>query len=188
MHARPVRQRGLNRAGETLLGRGLLLLPQGLNGPRNFRIILKGPLLQDERVGSEENEAQRRAHELKHDACSYRPARFERSCAMSRNIRCRSVSSARTSPTISWHVERTPLNVRAGAGGCMSSSSCSRNALSRARESEERATDLSVCTPLCAPQEVARTLSASPLCTSRACAQVVRARTPRGAPGRASGG
>ena len=50
MHARPVRQRGLNRAGETLLGRGLLLLPQGLNGPRNFRIILKGPLLQDERV------------------------------------------------------------------------------------------------------------------------------------------
>ena len=87
MHARPVRQRGLNRAGETLLGRGVLLLPQGLNGPRNFRIILKGPLLQDERVGSEENEAQRRAHELKHDACSYRPARFEMSCEMCNILR-----------------------------------------------------------------------------------------------------
>ena len=107
---------------------------------------------------------------------------------MSRNIRCRSVSSARTSPTISSHVERTPLNVRAGAGGCVSSSSCSRNELSRARESEERATDLSVYTPLCAAQEVARTLSSSPPTTQRAGAREIRARTPRGASGRASGG
>ena len=104
------------------------------------------------------------------------------------NSTCTSVRRARTSPSISSTVERTPLNVRAGAGGCMSSSSCSRNALSRARESEERATDLSVYMPLWAPQEVARTLSASPLGTSRAGAQVVWARTPRGASGRASGG
>ena len=82
MHTRPVRQRGLNRAGETLLGRGLLLLPQGLNGPRNFRIILEGCLLQGERVGSKRNEAERCAHEFKRDACRYRPASFERSCAM----------------------------------------------------------------------------------------------------------
>ena len=162
MHARPVRQRGLNRAGETLLGRGVLLLPQGLDGPRNFRIIQEGCLLQEERVGSKRNEAERCAHEFKRDACRYRPASFERSCAMWRNTRCATSCCARTSPPISSYVERTPLNVRAGAGGCMSSSSCSRNALSRARESEERATDLSVCTPLCAPQEVARTLSASP--------------------------
>eukprot|EP01043_Picozoa_sp_COSAG02_P040387 COSAG02_NODE_3266_length_7057_cov_12.370078_5_plen_122_part_00 len=64
MHTRPVRQRGLNRAGETLLGRGLLLLPQGLNGPRNFRIILEGCLLHEERVGSKRNEAERCAHEF----------------------------------------------------------------------------------------------------------------------------
>ena len=76
MHARPVRGRGLNRAGDKLLGRGVLLMLEGSDGPRNRRSLLKGPLLQDERVGSEENEAQRRAHELKHDACSYRPARF----------------------------------------------------------------------------------------------------------------
>ena len=76
MHARPVRRRGLNRAGDKLLGRGVLLMLEGSDGPRNRRSLLKGPLLQDERVGSEENEAQRRAHELKHDACSYRPARF----------------------------------------------------------------------------------------------------------------
>ena len=94
MHARPVRQRGLNRAGEMLLERGVLLLPQGLNGPRNFRIILKGPLLQEERVGSEQNEAQRRVHELKHDACSYRPARFDKRCAM-RAACCAPCCSAR---------------------------------------------------------------------------------------------
>ena len=81
---------------------------------------------------------------------------------MWRNIRWPSVARARTSPTISWYVERTPLNVRASANVRKSTSSCSRNALSRARESEERATDLSVCTPLCAHQEVAHTLSASP--------------------------
>jgi hypothetical protein len=188
MHARPVRQRGLNRAGDKLLGRGVLLLLACSDGPRNCRSLLEGPLLQAERVGTEYNEAQRRAHELKYDACSYRLARFERSCAMWRNTRCPSVSRARTSPTISWHVERTPLNVRAGAGGCVSSSSCSRNALSRARESEGARTDLSVCTPLCAPQEVARTLSASPPSTQRAGAREIRARTPRGASGRASGG
>ena len=163
MHARPVRLRGLNRAGETLLGRGLLLLPQGLNGPRNFRVILEGCLLQAERVGSKRNEAERCAHEFKRDACRYRPASFERSCEMWRNTRCRSVSCAPASPTISSTVERTSLNVRAGATGCVSSTSCSPNALSRARESEERATDLSVYTPLCAPQEVARTLAASAL-------------------------
>ena len=95
---------------------------------------------------------------------------------------------ARTSPTICWHVERTPLSVCACGTLRMSSTSCSPNALSRARESEERATDLSVYMPLWAPQEVARTLSASPLGTSRAGAQVVWARTPRGASGRASGG
>ena len=161
MHARPVRQRGLNRAGETLLGRGVLLLPQGLDGPRNFRVILERCLLQAERVGSKRNEAERCAHEFKRDACRYRPASFERSCAMWRNIRCATSCCARTSPTICWHVERASLNVRAGATGCVSSTSCSPNALSRARESEERATDLSVFTPLCAPQEVARTLSAS---------------------------
>ena len=98
---------------------------------------------------------------------------------------CRTLPRARTSPTICWYVERTPLSVRAGATGCVSSTSCSPNALSRARESEERATDLSVCTPLCAPQEVARTLSASPPSTQRAGAREVRARTPRGASGRA---
>ena len=98
---------------------------------------------------------------------------------------CRTLPRARTSPTICWHVERTPLNLRAGAGGCMSSASSSRNALSRARESEERATDLSVCTPLCAPQEVVRTLSASPPSTQRAGAREIRARTPRGVSGRA---
>ena len=87
MHARPVRQRGLNRAGETLLGRGVLLLPQGLDGPRNFRIILEGCLLQEERVGSKRNEAERCAHEFKRDACRYRPASFERSCEMC-NILC----------------------------------------------------------------------------------------------------
>ena len=76
MHARPVRRRGLNRAGDKLLGRGVLLMLEGSDGPRNRRSLLKGPLLQDERVGSEEIEAQCRAHELKHDACSYRPARF----------------------------------------------------------------------------------------------------------------
>ena len=74
---------------------------------------------------------------------------------------CRTLPRARTSPTICWHVERTSLNVRACGTLRVSSTSCSPNALSRARESEERATDLSVCTPLCAPQEVARTLSAS---------------------------
>ena len=79
MHARPVRQRGLNRAGETLLGRGLLLLPQGLDGPRNFRIILEGCLLQEARVGSKRNEAERCTHEFKRDACRYRPARFDMS-------------------------------------------------------------------------------------------------------------
>ena len=98
---------------------------------------------------------------------------------------CRTLPRARTAPTICWHVERTPLNLRAGAGGCMSSASSSRNELSRARESEERATDLSVCTPLCAPQEVARTLSASPPTTQRAGAREIRARTPRGTSGRA---
>ena len=41
------------------------------------------------------------------------------------------------------------------------------------------------CTPLWAPQEVARTLSASPPTTQRARAREVRARTPRGASGRA---
>ena len=188
MHARPVRGRGLNRAGDKLLGRGVLLLLACSDGPRNCRSLLEGPLLQAERVGSEEIEAQRRAHELKHDACSYRPARFEGSYAMWRNIRCRSVSCARTSPPISWHVERTPLNVRACGRLRVSSSSCSQNALSRARESEERATDLSVYMPLWAPQEVARTLSASPLGTSRTGTQVVWARTPRGASRRASGG
>ena len=162
MHARPVRQRGLNRAGDKLLGRGVLLLLACSDGPRNCRSLLEGPLLQAERVGSEEIEAQRRAHELKHDACRYRPARFERSCEMWRNSTCPSVPRARTSPSISSTVERTPLNVRAGATWCVSSTSCSPNALSRTRESEERATDLSVCTSLCAPQEVARTLSASP--------------------------
>ena len=161
MHARPVRQRGLNRAGETLLGRGLLLLPQGLDGPRNFRIILERYLLQEERVGSKRNEAERCAHEFKRDACRYRPASFERSCAMWRNTRCATSCCARTSPTICWHVERTPLSVCACGTLRVSSTSCSPNALSRARESEERATDLSVFTPLCAPQEVARTLSAS---------------------------
>ena len=75
---------------------------------------------------------------------------------------CRTLPRARTSPTICWHVERTSLNVRACGTLRVSSTSCSPNALSRARESEERATDLSVCTPLCAPQEVAHTLSASP--------------------------
>ena len=92
---------------------------------------------------------------------------------------------AGTSPTISWHIERTLLNVRASANVRKSTSSCSRNALSRARESEERATDLSVCTPLCAPQEVARTLSASPPTIQRAGAREIRARTPRGTSGRA---
>ena len=87
MHARPVRQRGLNRAGETLLGRGVLLLPQGLDGPRNFRIIQEGCLLQEERVGSKRNEAERCAHEFKRDACRYRPARFERSCEMCNILR-----------------------------------------------------------------------------------------------------
>ena len=157
MHARPVRQRGLNRAGNKLLGRGVLLLLACSDGPRNRRSLLEG-----ERVGSEENEAQRRAHELKHDACSYRPARFERSCEMWRNTRCSTSFRAGASPTISWRVERTPLNVRASATLRESTSSCSRNALSRARESEGARTDLSVCTPLCAPQEVVRTLSASP--------------------------
>ena len=76
---------------------------------------------------------------------------------------CRTLPRARTSPTICWHVERTSLNVRACGTLRVSSTSCSPNALSRARESEERATDLSVCTPLCAPQEVARTLAASTL-------------------------
>ena len=69
-----------------MLGRGILLLPQGLDGPRNFRIILERCLLQEERVGSKRNEAERCAHEFKCDACGYRPARFERSCAMWRNI------------------------------------------------------------------------------------------------------
>ena len=188
MHAGQSRQRDLNRAGETLLGRGVLMLLEGLDGPRNRKTLLDRLLLQEECVGSEENEAQRRVHELKHDACSYRPARFEGSYAMWRNIRCRSVSCARTSPPISWHVERTPLNVRACGRLRVSSSSCSQNALSRARESEERATDLSVYMPLWAPQEVARTLSASPLGTSRTGTQVVWARTPRGASRRASGG
>ena len=94
MHARPVRQRGLNRAGETLLGRGLLLLPQGLDGPRNFRIILERYLLQEERVGSKRNEAERCAHEFKRDACRYRPASFERSCEMC-NILCAAPCRAR---------------------------------------------------------------------------------------------
>ena len=94
MHARPVRQRGLNRAGETLLGRGVLLLPQGLDGPRNFRIIQEGCLLQEERVGSKRNEAERCAHELKRDACSYRLARFERSCEIC-NILCAAPCRAR---------------------------------------------------------------------------------------------
>eukprot|EP01043_Picozoa_sp_COSAG02_P028797 COSAG02_NODE_1762_length_11027_cov_27.491947_10_plen_124_part_00 len=123
MHARPVRQRGLNRAGETLLGRGLLLLPQGLDGPRNFRIIQEGCLLQEERVGSKRNEAERCAHEFKRDACRYRPARFERSCEMWTNSTCTSVRRARTSPSISSYVERTPLNLRAGASRCISSGS-----------------------------------------------------------------
>ena len=65
-----------------MLGRGLLLLPQGLDGPRNFRIILERCLLQEERVGSKRNEEERCAHEFKRDACRYRPASFERSCAM----------------------------------------------------------------------------------------------------------
>ena len=77
-------------------------------------------------------------------------------------LACPTLPRARTSPTICWHVKQSSLNVGASATLRMSSSSCSRNALSRARESEERATDLSVCTPLCAPQEVVRTLSASP--------------------------
>ena len=162
MHARPVRQRGLNRAGDKLLRRGVLLLPQGLDGPRNFRIILEGCLLQEDRVGSKRNEAERCAHEFKRDACRYRPASFERSCAMWRNTTCATLHRARASPTISSNVERTPLSVCACGTLRVSSTSCSPNALSRARESEERATDLSVCTPLCAPQEVARTLSASP--------------------------
>ena len=104
---------------------------------------------------------------------------------MWRNIRWPSVARARASPTISWNVERTPLNVCASANVRKSTSSCSRNALSRARESEGERTDLSVCTSLCAPQEVARTLSASPPTTQRAGAREVRARTPRGASGRA---
>ena len=78
-------------------------------------------------------------------------------------LACATVCRARTSPTICWHVERTSLNVRACGTLRVSSTSCSPNALSRARESEERATDLSVCTPLYAPQEVARTLNASAL-------------------------
>ena len=65
-----------------MLGRGVLLLPQGLDGARNFRIILERRLLQDERVESKRNEAERCAHEFKRDACRYRPASFERSCAM----------------------------------------------------------------------------------------------------------
>ena len=87
MHARPVRQRGLNRAGETLLGRGVLLLPQGLDGPRNFRVILERCLLQAERVGSKRNEEERCAHEFKRDACRYRPASFERSCEICNILR-----------------------------------------------------------------------------------------------------
>ena len=94
MHARPVRPQGLNRAGETLLGRGILLLPQGLDGARNFRIIQEGYLLQDERVGSKRNEAERCAHEFKRDACRYRPASFERSCEIC-NILCAAPCRAR---------------------------------------------------------------------------------------------
>ena len=85
MHARPVRRRGLNRASEKLLVRGVLLMLEGSDGPRNRRSLLEGPLLQDNRVGSEGNEAQRRAHELKHDACSYRPARSKMAFRWGRN-------------------------------------------------------------------------------------------------------
>ena len=100
-------------------------------------------------------------------------------------LACRTLSRARTSPTICWHVERTSLNVRACGTLRVSSTSCSPNALSRGRESEERATDLSVYTPLCAAQEVARMLSASLPTTQRAGAREIRARTPRGVSGRA---
>ena len=94
MHARPVRQRGLNRAGDKLLRRGVLLMLEGSDGPRNFRIILEGYLLQEERVGSKRNEEERCAHEFKRDACRYRPASFERSCEMC-NILCAAPCRAR---------------------------------------------------------------------------------------------
>ena len=66
-----------------MLGRGVLLLPEGLDGPRNFRVILERCLLQAERVGSKRNEAERCAHEFKRDACRYRPASLGRERARS---------------------------------------------------------------------------------------------------------
>ena len=71
-----------------------LLLPKGLDGPRNFRVIVERCLLQAERVGSKRNEAERCAHEFKRDACRYRPASFERSCEIC-NILCATPCRAR---------------------------------------------------------------------------------------------
>ena len=144
MHARPVRQRGLNRAGETLLGRGVLLLPQGLDGPRNFRIIQEGCLLQEERVGSKRNEAERCAHEFKRDACRYRPASFDKRCAM-RAACCAPCCSARILQK--WIIDMSKLLPAKDAGPhgpARSDSPALLSRFGRAREAREERTEISL--------------------------------------------